>query len=62
MRKTAWHNGICTNDQRKEYALAAGDHTVVFTPSEGGMHGGTTAGDTAALMRVTITNDLDYVP
>lgn len=56
------NNGLCTNDQRKEYALAPGDHTVVFTPSEGGMHGGTTPGDTAGLMRITITNNLDFAP
>lgn len=56
------NNVICANDNLAVYSLPVGEHTVAFTPTEGGTPGADSPGSAVALMRLIITNDLDFVP
>ncbi|MBC8066857.1 MAG: hypothetical protein IAG13_00870 [Deltaproteobacteria bacterium] len=56
------NNVICTNDNLAVYSLPPGEHTVAFTPTEAGTPGADSPGSAAALMRLIITNDLDFMP
>jgi hypothetical protein len=56
------YDEICIPDPKTVYQLEAGDHSVVFVPTEGGTANESDPGEAAALQRIIITNDLDFSP
>ncbi|HWB76027.1 MAG TPA: hypothetical protein VG755_13755 [Nannocystaceae bacterium] len=56
------NDDICLADSRTVFDLEPGEHSVVFTPTEGGTANTMDPGEAAALQRIIVTNDLDFVP
>lgn len=56
------NDDFCLADSRTVFQLEAGEHSVVFVPTEGGAANPDDPGEAAALQRIIITNDLDFVP
>ena len=52
----------CGVQEDVTYALNAGFHTATFTNLEAGSHGGNNPGSVAAIARITLTTDPDYIP
>ena len=56
------NDDFCLADSRTVFQLEAGEHSVVFVPTEGGAANPDDPGEAAALQRIIITNDLDFMP
>jgi hypothetical protein len=52
----------CAIEEEVTYALTAGFHTATFRNLEAGTHGGDNPGSAAAIARIVLTTEPDYIP